>query len=106
MLHKSELGEHATRFPTDQDGHIPEHGDHWGDMKFDHGPNDPDEQGISDEERARRIEYLDKQWWPQVLADVNAEKGKLDGLPGGNPIKRWSEQVMHDPPEPHGFEVE
>ena len=106
MLHKSELGKHAERFPFDLDGRIPEHGDHWGDMRFDHGPNDPEEEGIGEEERARRLEYLDTVWWPQVLADVRAEKEKLDQLPGGNPIRKWREQTMHEPPEAHGFEVD
>jgi len=105
MLHNSELGEHTDRFPCDRDGRVPEHGDHWSDMRFDHGPNDPDEAGIGDAERARRIEYLDKQWWPQVLARVHAEREKLDRLPGGNPIKRWREQVIKPPPEQHGFQV-
>lgn len=106
MLHKSELGEHAHRFPTDLDGQIPEHGDHWSDMHFEHGPHDPDEPGISAEERARRIEYLDTQWWPQILAQVQTEKEKLHQLPGGNPIKKWRDEVMREPPSPHGFEVE
>lgn len=106
MLHKSELGEHADRFPSDQNGHVPEHDDHWSEMHFEHGPHDPDEAGISDEERARRTEYLDTQWWPQILAQVRAERENLDQLPGGNPIKRWHEQVMRKPPDPGGIDVE
>ncbi len=107
MLHITDLGEHAHRFHghADQDGNVPEHGDHWSDMKFDHGANDPHEEGISEEERNRRIAYLDEQWWPQVLAHVNQEKGALSQLPGGNPIKKWREQGTQDPPPPHGFQV-
>jgi len=73
MIHKSELGEHAERFPADSAGHVPEQGDDWRGMSFEHGPHDPDEKGISDEERQRRIEHLDQEWWPNVIAQVNEE---------------------------------
>ena len=108
MLHKSELGEHADRFPIDQDGNIPEHGDHWSDSHFEHGPNDPHEEGISDEERARRMDYLNTQWWPKIIAQVNEEKESLSQLPGGNPIRKWREGVIDavEPQQQHGFEVE
>ena len=108
MLHRSELGEHAGRFPTDQDGNVPEHGDHWGELNFEHGPNDPHENGISDEERARRMDYLNSEWWPKIIAQVNEEKNKLSRLPGGSPIRKWREQVIDavEPRQPHGFEVE
>jgi len=106
MIHKSELGEHAERFPADSAGHVPEQGDDWRGMSFEHGPHDPDEKGISDEERQRRIEHLDQEWWPNVIAQVNEEIRQLGLLPGGSPIKKWRDQVMREPPEPHGFEVE
>ena len=105
MLHQSELGEHVDRFPADTDGNIPEHGDHWSDLNFDHGPNDPQEEGISDEERTRRKEYLDSEWWPKIIAQVNEQKKTLSQLPGGNPIHKWREAVIDDaePTEQHGF---
>lgn len=105
MLHISELGEHAHRFFADKDGNVPEHGDHWRNMKFDHGDNDPHEEGISEEERQRRIAYLDEQWWPNIIAQVNQEKETLSQLPDGNPIKKWREGANQEPPPPHGFQV-
>jgi hypothetical protein len=106
MLHKSELGEHADRFPQDSDGHVPEHGDHWSDMSFEHGPHDPDEPGISAEERAKRMEYLDSQWWPSLLEKVGKQRDELAQLPGGSPIKRWREEAMREPPSQHGYNAE
>jgi hypothetical protein len=106
MLHISELDEHAHRFHKDKDGNVPEHGDDWRNMKFDHGANDPDEAGISDEERQLRLAYLDDQWWPKVIAQVNQEKEALSQLPGGSPIKKWRDEAMQEPPTAHGFIVE
>jgi hypothetical protein len=106
MLHKSKLGEHAAHFPTDLDGHVPEPTDHWSAMNFEHGPHDPDEPGISEEEKARRVAYLDTEWWPSVLAHVEKGKSTLSALPGGNPIKHWRDVVMHEPKPAHGFQVE
>ena len=108
MLHKSELGEHADRFPADSEGNVPEHGDHWSNLNFDHGSNDPHEEGISDEARAQRMEYLDDEWWPKIIAQVNQEKETLSQLPGGNPIHKWRAEVIDaaDPPRPHGYEAE
>ena len=107
MLHKSELGEHADRFPTDAEGIVPEEGDHWSDLTFEHGPHDPHEEGISDEERARRMEYLDNEWWPKIIAHVNEQKETLSQLPGGNPIHRWRRGVIDaaKPRQQHGFEA-
>lgn len=104
MLHRSELGEHASKFPADRKGHVPEHHDHWSKMDFDHGAEDPNEAGISAEERERRIRFLDEQWWPRVIAQVHEERAKLAKLPGGTPIRRWRESVMTDTPVQHGFE--
>jgi len=108
MLHKSKLGAHAHRFPADQDGNVPEHGDHWSDLNFEHGPHDPHEAGISDEERARRTKYLDDEWWPKIVAQVHEEKEKLSQLPGGNPIHHWRDEVIDaaKPPQQHGYEAE
>jgi hypothetical protein len=108
MLHLSDLGEFAHRFHlhADKNGHVPEHGDHWKQMDYNHGANDPDEEGISDEERQRRTSYLDEQWWPNILSQVNQEKDTLSQLPGGNPIRKWRETAMNEPQQAHGFEVE
>lgn len=105
MLHKSELGEHADRFPQDRDGNVPEAGDHWSGMSFDHGPHDPAEPGISDEEKAKRVAYLDSQWWPDVLGKVRTERDALAALPGGSPIQRWHDEAMKEPPQQHGYEA-
>ena len=106
MIHKSELGEHADRFPHDNDGHVPENDDHWSGMAFDHGENDPTAEGIGEAERARRTEFLDSEWWPAVLAKVREGQDTLAQLPGGSPIKRWRDVVMHDPPPQHGYNAE
>ena len=49
MLHKSHCGHHADNMPADLDVHIPEDGDDWRKMNYDHGPRNPHEEGISDE---------------------------------------------------------
>jgi hypothetical protein len=49
------------------DGYVPEPDDDWRDMRWALGPDDPDEEGISDAERRDRIRYLDEEWWPTVL---------------------------------------
>jgi len=105
MFHRSELGDHAHKFPADRDGHVPEHHDHWRNMNFDHGEHDPHEPGISEEERQRRVAYLDHNWWPKIIAHVNDEKQKLAQSPQGMPIHRWRQQVMEEPPQQHGFEA-
>jgi hypothetical protein len=106
MLHKSLLGEHAVHFPCDEEGHIPEPGDHWSKMKFQLGPNSPFEEGISHAEKTKRTEYLDREWWPKVLERVAIGKARLDGLPEGNPIQHWRQEVMTDPDNPSGFTVD
>jgi hypothetical protein len=106
MLHKSELGEHADRFPHDNDGNVPEDGDHWSAMSFEHGPHDPDEDGIDEAEKAKRTKYLDDEWWPALVAKVREERDSLAALPGGSPIKRWRDQVMHEPHEQHGYNTQ
>jgi hypothetical protein len=108
MLHISELGEYVHRFlhHADKDGHVPEHGDHWRGMKFDHGEHDPHEEGISEQEQQRRMAYLDQEWWPNVIAQVNKEKAELTNLPGGNPIEKWRQIAEQHPRNAHGFGVD
>ncbi len=106
MIHISDLGKHAHRFFADKEGHVPEPGDHWRNMKIDHGENDPDEEGISEEERQRRIKFLNEHWWPNVIAQVAKEKEELSKLPGGNPVPKWRDELLQQPPDPHGFRVE
>lgn len=105
MFHKSHIGEHGERFPADLKGHVPVHGDCWRRMHFDHGELDPEEPGISEEERARRITYLDKVWWPQVLEKVHAERLLLEAEHGPTFMERWDEVAHQGPPMPHGFEA-
>lgn len=105
MLHKDKLGEHAAHFPHDDEGHIPEPGDHWANMKFQLGPNSPFEEGISAEERARRTEYLDKVWWPAILEHAKEGRAKLRLLPDGSPIQHWRDEVMPEPTPQHGYHM-
>ncbi len=105
MLHKSKLGEHAEGFPHDRDDHVPHLSDHWRHMNFDHGAKDPDEEGIDEAERARRIEYLDTVWWPEVLAKVDAEKQRLEQTVGHSFIERWQDEVQQPPLQQHGFQA-
>ncbi len=106
MFHKSELGEHATGFPHDTAGYVPRGGDHWRQMKFEHGAMDPEEEGISAEERLRRIEYLDQVWWPQILEKVSQEHDRLVNEHGESYLQRWQRVVNRSPDQPGGFEVE
>ncbi len=108
MLHISELGKYAHLFQShaDNDGHVPEHGDHWSTMKFEHGDQDPNEDGITEEERLHRIAYLDEQWWPNVIAQVNQQKESLSKLPDGNPIRKWRDEAMKPPTAAKGFVAE
>jgi hypothetical protein len=105
MLHIKELGEFAHRFlhHADKDGHVPEEGDHWREMKFEHGENDPHEEGITEEERKRRIDYLDNEWWPNVIAQVNQEKEEIVNMPGETPIQKWSDMASKEPRHSSGF---
>ncbi|NIL99218.1 MAG: hypothetical protein GTO62_19480 [Planctomycetales bacterium] len=106
MFHKSELQEYAHKFPQDQMGYVPTQGDCWRQMKFDHAHQDPHEEGISEDEQARRIEYLDKVWWPQVLEQVAENRQQLEEAHGDSFIQHWERVVNKAPEEPHGFEVE
>ncbi len=105
MFHRSELAEYGTRFPHDHAGYVPVPGDHWRQMHFDHAGMDPDEEGISDQEWARRIDYLDTVWWPRVLARVNEERRRLANQCGPSFTARWERAVNNAPVEAHGFEL-
>ena len=70
MYHKSNFGKFAPRGVADVDGYVPEPDDDWRDMRWDLGPDDPDEEGISAAERRDRIKYLDEEWWPTVLYEA------------------------------------
>ena len=54
------------------------------------------------------MEYLDNEWWPKIIAQVNEQKTSLSQLPGGSPIHKWRENVIDAaaPREQHGFEAE
>ncbi len=106
MIHESELGEYAKGFPRDLAGHVPVHGDCWRKMRFDLAGMDPDAKGISADERARRIEFLDTVWWPQVLARVRDERQRLESAHGESFINHWERVVNRGAEEPHGYEVE
>lgn len=108
MLHKSKLAEHADKFPQDAQGNIPEAHDHWSAMQFAHGEHDPDEPGIDEAERARRTKYLDEQWWPQVIAQVEEERNNLLSLPAQSPIRQWAEMARKKPAQEKatGFAVD
>lgn len=108
MLHKTELGDHGETFPHDKAGYVPVHHDqdNWREMQFDHADMDPNAEGISPEEHARRLEYLDTQWWPQVLEKVNAERQRLEEEHGETFIKHWQRVVNRHPHSSHGFSAE
>jgi hypothetical protein len=106
MFHKSKLGRHAKHFPHDQMGYVPVDSDSWRQMKFEHADMDPDEEGISAEERARRIEYLDKVWWPRLLADVHEQRLRLVKEYGQSFITQWEQLVNRQAESPHSMVVE
>lgn len=105
MFHKSELKDYGHHFPHDEKGYVPTHGDNWREMKFDHADQDPDEEGISEEERARRIKYLDEVWWPEVLGKVGQQHRHLEKAHGESFVDHWQRFVNQDPPQPHGFQA-
>ena len=75
-------------------------------MKFDHADMDPEAEGISAEEKARRIEYLDSVWWPKVLEDVAKSQTTLAEKHGESFLEHWQSVVNRHPDVPHGFGVE
>jgi hypothetical protein len=106
MFHKSELGHFGERFPHDLTGYVPTAGDCWRQMRFDHADMDPDEAGISAEERTHRVQHLDVVWWPRVLQQVHGERQRLEAEHGESFIEHWERVVNHATDVPHGFEVE
>ena len=105
MFHKSQLGEHAEHFAHDSAGFVPVDGDSWRQMKFEHGDRDPNEAGLSQEERDRRVEYLDKVWWPRLLADVHEQRLRLEREHGEAFIRHWQRVVNPEPEDPSIFVV-
>ena len=105
MFHKSKLDEYGHRFPHDQTGQVPVHGDHWREMQFDHAGMDPHEEGISVEEQSRRMEYLNNEWWPEVLQQVHNEKQRLEAEHGETFTHHWHDIVYQSPRTPHGFGI-
>ncbi len=106
MIHKSELGRYGKHFPHDQMGYVPIDTDSWRQMRFDHAEMDPDEEGISAEERTRRLEYLDKVWWPRMLAGVHEHRLRLEKEHGHSFISRWEQAVRRQAESPHSIVVE
>ena len=104
MFHKSKLEKFDAKFPHDSKGHVPVHVDCWRQMRFDHADQDPNEEGISAEEKARRIEYLDKEWWPKVLEGVQEEHERLTDEHGESFMQQWNNIVNKPQNLQHGFE--
>ena len=103
MFHRTQLGEYAEHFPQDLSGYVPVETDSWRQMQFEHTDMDPDEQGLSQEERARRLEYLDKVWWPRVLAEVHEQRLRLEQEHGESFIGFWQRIVNPDCQQPASF---
>jgi len=80
MYHKSNFGKFAPRGVCDLDGYVPEPADNWRDMRWDHGPDDPDEAGISAAERRDRIRHLDEEWWPSLVDDASVATDEAEAL--------------------------
>ena len=104
MFHRSKLDEFGAKFPHDSKGHVPVHVDCWRKMQFDHADQDPNEEGISEEEKARRIEYLDKVWWPKIMEGVQNEHERLTSEHGESFMKSWATIANRSPNVQHGFE--
>lgn len=95
----------AHRFPSDKAGFVPTHGDCWRNMQFDHQEDDPNEAGISEEEKARRTKHLDEVWWPAVLEKVADEKARLESEHGETFTQHWERTISQPPEPPHGTSV-
>ncbi len=105
MFKKHKLDTFPNKFPQDKEGHVPTHVDCWREMQFDHEDDDPNEEGISAEEKQRRIKHLDEVWWPRVLEKVAEEHQRLTDEHGESFIEYWQRVVNETPNPPHGFEV-
>ena len=104
MFHKAKLEKYRGNFPHDSEGHVPVHIDCWRNMKFEHADQDPNEEGITAEEKARRIEYLDKVWWPKILERVQSEHERLANEHGESFMEHW-DRIVNEPQHlQHGFE--
>jgi hypothetical protein len=103
MFHKSQLDPYPHQFPHDRKGFVPHPTDHWSEMQFEHADMDPHEEGISAEEQARRIEYLNTEWWPQVLDRVADERQRLEEEHGESFITHWHTLMKQPPDNTHGF---
>lgn len=74
-------------------------------MKFEHADQDPNEEGISEDEMAQRIEFLDIVWWPKILEDVQEEHDRLNEEHGESFTQQW-DKIVNAPHHPqHGFEA-
>ena len=105
MFHKSDLSHYGEHFPHDQKGHVPAPHDHWEAMQFELPGMDPNEEGITSDEQARRIEYLNTVWWPELLQRVSNERQRLQDQHGESFIAHWERVIGHRSNAPHGFEI-
>ena len=80
MYHKSNFGKFAPRGVADVDGYVPEPDDDWRDMRWDLGPDDPDEEGISAAERRDRTKYLDEEWWVGMVDKASVATDEAEAL--------------------------
>lgn len=86
--HISNLGAFGNGITTDMQGYVPEPGDDWRDMSFDLGPDEnPDREGISEAEREERLEYLDRDWWPGVIAAAEAATARAHAA-----LEEWQDE--------------
>jgi len=106
MFHKSKLDQFEHQFPHDAQGHVPHPHDRWDQMQFEVEGMDPHEEGISEEEKKRRIEYLNNVWWPQVIAQVEEERQRLETLHGATFMSHWKDLLHHPPESMPGMGVE
>jgi hypothetical protein len=106
MFHKSKLEQFEHEFPHDAKGHVPHPHDRWHEMQFEVEGMDPHEEGISEEEKNHRIEYLNNVWWPQVIQRVEEERQRLEAVHGETFIAHWKQLLHHATDSTHGFGVE
>ena len=84
---------------------VPAPHDHWRDMQFEHDDMDPEEAGISADEKARRTKYLNDVWWPQITQQVEEEHQRLKREHGETFIERWHHLVDQPPDVQHGVGI-
>jgi len=78
MFHHTKFGKFGDSLPADLDGNVPEEGDDWREMNWDHGGED-----ISD---AAVAERLDRQWWPAVVAEAVQKSVEATAA-----LKKWKQ---------------